>query len=205
MITRPAPEEYAWRYDVVARYHVAYHAAKGANPWMDFEPQLRWWTVNEIIGTLDNGARVLDAGCGIGLMLEDLSEVFDVVGVDLAADYVEHAKARGLDARQAWLEELPFADDEFDAAVCCDVFEHVLKPELVLAELRRVVKPGGHIIARVPLGDATNVGATSQFGFPVHLQAWTQDEFAAFLGAEDSYCWKGPGNNDEVLAVAVNR
>lgn len=150
---------------------------------MSEEPELRAWTVGLVYGWVAEGA-VLDAGCGIGLMLEDLSRLYDAVGVDIAADYVGFCRERGLDAQVGNLERLPFPHDCFDAAVCCDVLEHVQRPAKVLRELKRVVKKGGVIVVRVPDGEATGVGADSGFGFPVHLQSWDEDELRAFLGGE---------------------
>jgi 2-polyprenyl-3-methyl-5-hydroxy-6-metoxy-1,4-benzoquinol methylase len=195
-----AAEEYRRRYDVVAQYHLEHHRATGQNPWMGFEPQLRAWTVERVRKHVRDGAHVLDAGCGVGLMLDDLDGPYVAVGVDVSGDYVEHAQAQGLVAVEAWLEALPFPDGQFDAATCCDVFEHVLRPD-------RVVQPGGVIVVRVPNGDCTQVGALSQFGFPVHLQSWDQRSLAAFLGGTilHSEAWTGAGPQNEEILVAVRR
>jgi SAM-dependent methyltransferase len=114
--------------------------------------------------------------------------MYHACGVDVSADYVAYCVERGLDAQVGWLEYLPFEDDEFDAVVCCDVLEHVLDPTVVVAELWRVLKPGGALIVRVPDGDATQVGQPSQFGFPVHLQQFDEDSLADLLGGYSAGC-----------------
>jgi 2-polyprenyl-3-methyl-5-hydroxy-6-metoxy-1,4-benzoquinol methylase len=202
-----AAEEYRRRYDVVAQYHLEHHRATGQNPWMDFEPQLRSWTVGRVRALVPKGSSILDAGCGVGLMLADLDETYAAEGIDISGEYVEYAVEQGLRAREGWLEQMPFYSGAFDAVVCCDVFEHVLKPDLVLAELRRVVRAGGLIIARVPNGACTQVGARSQFGFPVHLQSWDADSFVEFLGGDVvvSEVWDGAGPQNEEILVAVRR
>lgn len=96
------------------------------------------------------GKAVLDLGCAGGFMAEAMARRGAVVtGVDPAARAVAaaraHAEAEGLDIRYdvGAGEDLPYADAAFDAVVCVDVLEHVADLKQVLAEVRRVLKPGG--------------------------------------------------------------
>jgi 2-polyprenyl-6-hydroxyphenyl methylase/3-demethylubiquinone-9 3-methyltransferase len=96
------------------------------------------------------GKAVLDLGCAGGFMAEAMARRGAVVtGVDPAAKAVaaarRHAEAEGLDIRYdvGVGEALPYADAAFDAVVCVDVLEHVSDLNRVLAEVRRVLKPGG--------------------------------------------------------------
>jgi SAM-dependent methyltransferase len=92
------------------------------------------------------GTRVLDAGTGTGTAaLAALGRGARVCAVDADAGMVAAARERGIGARVAVLPELPFADGEFDAAVGNFVLNHVGRPRAALAELRRVLKPGGRI------------------------------------------------------------
>jgi 2-polyprenyl-3-methyl-5-hydroxy-6-metoxy-1,4-benzoquinol methylase len=100
---------------------------------------------------LKPGERVLDAGCGGGLLLNQLAVRYGVAGtgVDLAPLAVQRAKAcgdPGLRYRVAQLERLPFKDASFDAVVSFDVLEHVQDKEAVLKELLRVLRPGGRFL-----------------------------------------------------------
>ncbi|OGR81067.1 MAG: hypothetical protein A2X32_08985 [Elusimicrobia bacterium GWC2_64_44] len=100
------------------------------------------------------GDKILDAGCGAGNLLEKLKG-FDVTGVDISETLLAQARARisgqaGACVMFGNAEALPFPDATFDRAVCSEILEHVLNPETVLAELRRVVKPGGRIVLTVP-------------------------------------------------------
>jgi 2-polyprenyl-6-hydroxyphenyl methylase / 3-demethylubiquinone-9 3-methyltransferase len=97
-----------------------------------------------------NGLRVLDLGCGGGLLAEEFARLgCAVTGVDPSSDSLEvaraHARAEGLDIdyREATGEALPFADGEFPAIYCCDVLEHVDDVGRTVAEIARVLEPGG--------------------------------------------------------------
>ncbi len=87
--------------------------------------------------------KVLDLGCGGGWQL--YTRVGPVVGIDLSHASLQQAGRLYAGVAQARLEALPFADDSFDFVVSSDVLGHVRfedKPK-VLAEIRRVLKPGG--------------------------------------------------------------
>jgi 2-polyprenyl-6-hydroxyphenyl methylase/3-demethylubiquinone-9 3-methyltransferase len=93
---------------------------------------------------------VLDLGCAGGFMAEALAQRgADVTGIDPAAEAINAARAH---ARKGGLrigydvgvgEALPYADATFDAVVCVDVLEHVADLTMVLAQVARVLRPGG--------------------------------------------------------------
>ena len=98
---------------------------------------------------------ILDAGCGSGRMLDELSAYGTVAGADLSADAVAAARARGHHAVvQAPVEALPFADGAFDLVTCLDVIEHTPDDGATLAELLRVTDSGGYVIVTVPAHQA---------------------------------------------------
>src|SRR3954451_22255349 len=95
--------------------------------------------------------RILDAGCGSGRTMEMLAGYGEVSGVDLSAAAVATARNRGFhDVRRGRLEALPWDNASFDVATCLDVVEHVPDDRRALAELRRVVRPGGFLLVTVP-------------------------------------------------------
>lgn len=92
----------------------------------------------------------LDVGCGTGLVLRHLPP--GSVGIDLnsrhlarAAQYVPSANVQIGDA-----EKLQFSDESFAEVVCTEVLEHLVFPEKAVAEINRVLKPGGLFIGTTP-------------------------------------------------------
>jgi SAM-dependent methyltransferase len=97
------------------------------------------------------GARVLDAGCGSGRTLLELARYGAVSGIELDPTAAAVATERGpYDVRIGRLEELPWDDETFDLITCLDVIEHTPDDRVTLRELRRVTRPGGHLLVTVP-------------------------------------------------------
>jgi SAM-dependent methyltransferase len=117
-----------------------------------------WWyrgrrrVLRAAIGRLPlaPGARLLDAGCGSGRMLDELARYGRVTGVDLSSEAVASARARGHEVVRAAIEAMPFDEGTFDLVSCLDVIEHTPDDLATLAELRRVTRPGGLLVATVP-------------------------------------------------------
>jgi trans-aconitate methyltransferase len=103
------------------------------------------------------GERILDLGCGDGALTEKLVAAgASVVAVDASAEQVAGARARGLDARVARAEALPF-DAEFDAVFSNAALHWMRDAAAVLASVRRALRPGGRFVAE--MGGAGNVAA----------------------------------------------
>ncbi len=93
--------------------------------------------------------RVLDAGCGFGDLAVRLREELgvDVVAVDISPRMVELARERGVEAHVADVQELPFADGEFDCVTANWMLYHVPDLDLGISELARVLGPRGRLVA----------------------------------------------------------
>jgi SAM-dependent methyltransferase len=92
--------------------------------------------------------RVLEVGCGRGEFAERIAAAgIEVVALDQSERMVELTAARGVDARVGDVQALPFGDGEFDAAVASFMLYHVPDLDGVLAELARVLRVGGTLVA----------------------------------------------------------
>ena len=104
---------------------------------------------------LVRGMDVLDAACGEGYGSALLATAaHSVTGVDLSETAVAHARTRysaeGLRFMVADCLELPFEDDEFDCIVSFETLEHLEDHQALMAEFRRVLKPGGFLLISSP-------------------------------------------------------
>jgi ubiquinone/menaquinone biosynthesis C-methylase UbiE len=92
---------------------------------------------------------VLEVGPGEGELAERIRDELacDVVAIDQSERMVELTRKRGIDARIGDVQELPVPDEEFDCAVAAWMLYHVPDIDRALAELARVLRPGGRLIA----------------------------------------------------------
>jgi ubiquinone/menaquinone biosynthesis C-methylase UbiE len=121
-----------------------------------------WWhqalrslVIRELRAQLGDSARILDVGCGTGGMLNEIQRVHPqwvCHGVDVSPTAVAHCRSRGLtDVILADVGELPYSAAEFDAVLCLDVLYHeAVVEDLAVAEIRRVLKPGGCLLINLP-------------------------------------------------------
>jgi len=97
------------------------------------------------------GLKILSLGSGGGGDLWYLAEHNEIHALDGSSSAVEVARDHGLQAQLADLESpLPFSDATFDLVVAKDLLEHLLAPERLLAEMRRVLKPEGRLVLSIP-------------------------------------------------------
>ncbi len=97
------------------------------------------------------GARALDVGCGVGQVVARLKEAgFEAWGVDVSEPNI--TRARKFSDRCSLYDgrRLPFPDRHFASVGALNVLEHVDEPEAFIAELVRVVEPGGRIVISSP-------------------------------------------------------
>jgi len=137
----PNPElmrsgEYAARGD----YH------RTLDPTWDYYPTYlaKLKAVRAYLDALPPSARVLDAGCGEGVLVDEYASRLQISGID--AHYTSDR------VTTASLMALPFADASFDRTLCLDVLEHLEYADQprALAELHRVLVPGGELLVSIP-------------------------------------------------------
>ena len=113
--------------------------------------------IKETLKILDlkPGQRVLDVGCYSGLFSAIMMEKFpgiDLLAVEIDDKRISMAKTRGIKVFKADIEKenLPFTDNYFDVVLFLETIEHLANPLKILAEIKRVVRPGGEVIISTP-------------------------------------------------------
>jgi ubiquinone/menaquinone biosynthesis C-methylase UbiE len=102
----------------------------------------------ELVERYGAGGDVLECGVGTGLLLERIGRFAKSArGIDLSPGMLERACERGLDVREASVTAIPFDDASFDVACSFKVLAHVPEIGRALAEMARVTRPGGVVIA----------------------------------------------------------
>ncbi len=158
-----------------------------------------------VIG-LKPGMRVLDAGCGSG---RHLCEAFRTPGVHVAGadlNWVDLSKAKGVlslmdqQKRGNWLitradiVHLPYADGSFDVVVSSEVLEHILDGKAAVAELVRVLKPGGDLVVTVPryLPERVCWALSRAYHHQPggHIRIYKTGELMSLLEDAGTRCWR---------------
>lgn len=100
--------------------------------------------------------RVLEIGCGSGLLLAHFRDAgYEVEGVELSAADAAHGHARyGLPIRVGRVETLPLERGGYDGVVLVNVLEHILDPAVLVRRAYDVLRPGGCLVAGVPVVDS---------------------------------------------------
>jgi SAM-dependent methyltransferase len=132
-------------------------------------------------------ADVLDAGCGVGYGSALLaSRARRVVGVDRANDAIAYARRRygapNVDFREADLLSLDLPDASFDVVCSFEVIEHLQEQERFVAEVARVLRPGGAFLVSTPQAERT----TDRPDNPFHERELSASDFAALLSSRFS-------------------
>ncbi len=147
---------------------------------------------------IPNDARVLDIGTGLGLLPLMLAEqgALSVVGIDVSpemlelAEYLRLSQPGGANSRVSYrlapAHALPFQDETFDAVTMRLVLNHVRRPERILREAVRVLKPGGFIVMAELLGVDNPVKRATQNAIearrnPAHVAARGADQYYKML------------------------
>lgn len=134
-------------------------ASKWWDPDSEFKPlheinplRLQW--IQEQVGGSLKGLRVLDVGCGGGILAESMANLgAQVTGIDLAQASLETARLHlfesGLQVDYHCISAEDFAKehpDTFDVVTCMEMLEHVPQPASIIQACQQLVKPGGYVL-----------------------------------------------------------
>jgi malonyl-CoA O-methyltransferase len=138
------------------------------NPLVALEEQVLGGTLSERVG----GLRIADVGCGTGRRALDMARAgAKVTAVDFSEGMLERARRKpGAEAIELVVHDittpLPFPTESFDAATCFLVLDHIDDPGALFAELRRIVRPRGFVLATVMHPAMMLRGIQAQFSDP---------------------------------------
>ena len=153
--------------------------------------------LDEIVPSLPAHAAAHEVGCAEGnstmRLRRMLPDEVDLSASELVDEQVGAARLAnpGLEIIQAAATALPHADEAFDLVFILEVLEHLPQPEVAMGELRRVVRPGGWLVAGVPreplwriLNFARGKYWSGLGNTPGHIQHWSTDRFSSFIATE---------------------
>jgi 2-polyprenyl-3-methyl-5-hydroxy-6-metoxy-1,4-benzoquinol methylase len=137
------------------------------------------------------GRKVLDLGCRDGALTQAFLAGNEVTGVDADQEALAAAAKLGIETRWADLDQpLELGDDSFDVVVAGELLEHLRDPQALVAEIRRVLRPGGTFVASVPNAYRLKGRVLFLFGRPpendpTHLQMFSPADVRELLGGFD--------------------
>jgi ubiquinone/menaquinone biosynthesis C-methylase UbiE len=149
------------------------------------------------------GGRMLDLGCGSALVADRIVDLdAEYIGLDFPEHHMRYVRDRfaGKDSKLQLRfvrgdgERMPFDDASFDLVVMSEVIEHLLRPELAVWEVARVLRPGGVFV--MTTNNASEVPLRSPIS---HLFAWLEKAFGAYrpeLISLRPWVWPWPVDKD---------
>jgi 2-polyprenyl-3-methyl-5-hydroxy-6-metoxy-1,4-benzoquinol methylase len=143
---------YRRNYDQIARDHVEYAIShRGQNPFQGWDNvQENNARTVELVGEfVPEGSAILEVGCGIGDLLQNLGR-YVTAGLDIAQPYVDECQRRGLSVFRGAAERTGLLAASFDCVIAADLLEHVLDVNKVVKECLRVLRKGGVLVVRTP-------------------------------------------------------
>lgn len=128
--------------------------------------------------------RILDIGCGLGFFLSGIDDAWEKHGIEMSQFAVDHAGQWGR-VLLGPVEAAAFPAAHFEVVVMHHVIEHIEDPERTLAEVERILKPGGHLIMATPDFDSA---CARRFGSryrllhdPTHISLFSNESMHRFL------------------------
>jgi ubiquinone/menaquinone biosynthesis C-methylase UbiE len=142
-----------------------------------------WPCVDRFLSSLPAHTAALDIGCGNGRHMAVRPTEIAWTGVDISESFVSICKQKGFNVFEASMTDLPFADASFDASICIAAYHHLQTDAdrtAALAEVWRVLKPGGHHLLTVWAMEQP-AGSKFQFTERDSLVPWKSADGTVFV------------------------
>ena len=151
----------------------------------------------EIYGPEKQHTKILDMGCGQGwAVLEAAKQGAKAFGLDISRELldktIEHTAKENFLQVPVFLmgrsERAPFFDNIFDVIICTEVIEHTLETDLILSEIKRLLKPGGKCLFSFPVKYVEKIIASFHKGFLAysgHVKQFSLEEMKCWLKRHD--------------------
>ena len=146
---RPVFDDLRRRYD---GHYFSYELANEAAYFHLMDLGLRDIDFDGLTGRIARPRRFLDVGCATGMLIESLrTRGWETAGVDLCRQSAEYGRRhRGVEIHVGTLEEASLAPGSYSVVHFSHLIEHVPDPRVFLAEVRRILRPGGFAIVTTP-------------------------------------------------------
>jgi SAM-dependent methyltransferase len=160
---------------------------------VSFEPYSQYWWSNRYYASLirkfgSKSGRILEIGCGLGHLLGWLADRFKLYGTDINPWALAEASKNVPEANLLLLsaEDLGvFPDEIFQVVVAKHVFEHLPDPDLSIAEISRVLVPGGMLLLATPntssIARSVKKGKWIGYKDPTHISLWSPEQWISTL------------------------
>ena len=130
--------------------------------------------------------RFLDLGCGAGVLMDAAARAgWEVCGLDVSRKAVEHLRRAGYDVFHGELLEAGYPEGHFDVVAASELLEHVTDPRTIVAEVARILRPGGLFWATTPNGWGLSARLLAKnwsvVAPPEHLQLFTNRGIKSLL------------------------
>jgi|DewCreStandDraft_4_1066084.scaffolds.fasta_scaffold79274_1 2-polyprenyl-3-methyl-5-hydroxy-6-metoxy-1,4-benzoquinol methylase len=139
--------------------------------------------IKKIIELTGTGEKILDIGCGVGIIGEKIKAKGNIVyGIDFSKGAVKNAREKGIFAKVANIEkEIPFKNNFFDGIVLGEILEHIFDTDRFLQNVRKKLKNNGYIIITTPNLATFGRRLLLLFGKNPHIEYYFREDSAGHI------------------------
>ncbi len=174
---------YTANYEQISGDHLAALRETGINPFIeaDIWNQAEQSTIALVRKYSRPGEAILDVGVGLARLLSHFPTLRRF-GTDISLQYLQEARANGVEVCYALADDLPYRDEAFDMVVCTDVIEHVLDLNRSCERILSTLKPDGILVVRVPYREDLTYYASPECPYRyVHLRTFDEPSLRLFF------------------------